>query len=130
MLHCHVTGIRAAAFSTNHVSAVFSVAHGGESELKFLSALGFRKGGRCVADDRLGLGPLRVGIWRYYYQYSSYNPYSSLDVFDLAASAVSGRHCVLCHVAECLKVLWVNGLRGLEIHAPQSISTSPGYIPR
>ena len=64
VLHCHVTGIHAAVFSTNHVSAVFSVAREREWELKFLSALGFRKGDRCVFDGQLGLGITRVGIWR------------------------------------------------------------------
>ena len=43
VLHCHVTGTCAAAFSV-HVSAVFSVcAQGGVGEDPF--ALGFRKGG-------------------------------------------------------------------------------------
>ena len=45
-----------------------------------------------------------------------------LNVFDLAGSAASGRHCLLRLVAEYLKVLGAKGWQGLKKQVPQSVS--------
>ena len=56
--------------------------------------------------SRLGPGPLRVGIWRYWYQIISAILTQAL-VSLIWLLATSERHCVLCHVAEYLEVLGV-----------------------
>ena len=125
VLHCHVTGTCTAAFLFM-VLQYFLFAYKGESEDPF--ALGFRKGNGHGTVYGCGAGRSWVGIWRYWYQCIP-TIHTQALVSLIWLPTASGRHCVLCHVAEYLEVLGVNGLRGLEILAPQSVSTSLGYIP-
>ena len=128
MLHCHVLGTRAAAFSCNNVSAVFLLHTRGSR--KWYICLGFGKGDRL--SKRLGCRTSMGGNFEVLVPIFFLHTIHCLNVFDLAVCAASERyyvHALWSSTENCYVVVGVKRWRGIKIQAPQSVSASSGYIP-